>query len=172
MDYYHKEEFNERTNPRFIWIWIRMIWYYLQIHSYVLTFIAQVFLMIQYSLLLILTISILINTFNTTYARQNISEEIYSMFSNLTPGYLGIKNFSSEHLGEFSISSMSKINASNSSIMSIHWFGQSWMSQKVFKTLKNMYSSLSWLWFSKYFFVDYLHTFNHHQTRKIPISLL
>ena len=112
MDYYHKEEFTERPNPRFIWIWIRMIWYYLQIHNYVLTFIAQAFWMIQYSLLLILTISILINTFNTTYARQNISEEIYSMFSNLTPGYLGIKNFSSEHLGEFSISSMSKINTS------------------------------------------------------------
>jgi hypothetical protein len=56
--------------------------------------------------------------------------------------------------------------------MSIRWFGQSWMSQKVFKTLKNMYSSLIWSWFSKYFFVYYLHTFNHHQTRKIPISLL
>ena len=75
--------------------------------------------MIQYSLLLILTISILINTLNTTYARQNISEEIYSMFSNLTPGYLGVKNFSSEHLGGFSISSMPKINTSNSSITNI-----------------------------------------------------
>ena len=75
--------------------------------------------MIQTTFLVILTISIFINTLNTTYARQNISEKVYSMFSNLTPDHLGFKNYSSEHLGGFSISSMPQINTSNSSITNI-----------------------------------------------------
>ena len=33
-------------------------------------------------------------TLGTGHARQNISEEINNMFNNLTPGYLGVKNFS------------------------------------------------------------------------------
>ncbi|WP_144732537.1 hypothetical protein [Candidatus Nitrosocosmicus arcticus] len=41
-----------------------------------------------------MTITISMNTLGTGHARQNISEEIYNMFSNLTPDYLGIKNFS------------------------------------------------------------------------------
>lgn len=69
----------------------------------------------QYALLLILTISISTNILGTAHARQNISEEIYNMFSNLTPGYLGVKNFSYEHLGGFSISSLPSINTSNNS---------------------------------------------------------
>ena len=59
---------------------------------------------------------ILTNSLGTVYERQNISEEIYIIFSNLTPDYLGIKNFSYEHPGGFSISSMPSINTSNNSI--------------------------------------------------------
>ncbi len=74
------------------------------------------FLMIQYVLLLILNISISTYTLGTVYAFQNISEEIYKMFSNLTPDYLGVKNFSYEHPGGFPISSMPSINTSDNSI--------------------------------------------------------
>lgn len=57
------------------------------------------------------------NTLNTGHARQNISEEIHNMFSNLTPDYLGFKNFSYESPGGFSISSLPTINTSiNSTI--------------------------------------------------------
>ena len=69
--------------------------------------------MLQHVFLLILTISILINVIGTVYPRQNISEQIYKMFSNLTPDNLGSKNFSYEYPGEFSISSMPRINTSN-----------------------------------------------------------
>jgi len=56
------------------------------------------------------------NTVGTVYARQNISEEIYRMFNNLTPDYLGSKNSSYEYPGEFSISSMPRINTSDNPI--------------------------------------------------------
>jgi len=72
--------------------------------------------MIQYAFLLLLTILISTNTLGTVHARQNISEEIYKMFGNLTPDHLGVKNFSYELPGGFSISSMPSINTSNNSI--------------------------------------------------------
>ncbi len=72
--------------------------------------------MIQCTLLLILTIAISTNTLNIGHARQNISEEIYNMFGNLTPDHLGISNFSYERPSGFSISSMPSINTSNNSI--------------------------------------------------------
>jgi len=72
--------------------------------------------MLQHAFLIILTICILTNTFGIVYARQNISEEISMIFGNLTPDQLGFKNFSYEHLGGFSISSMPSINTSNNSI--------------------------------------------------------
>ena len=56
------------------------------------------------------------NSLGTVYAYQNVSEEINKMFSNLTPDYLGFKNFSYEYPGGFSIGSMSSINTSNNSI--------------------------------------------------------
>ncbi len=74
--------------------------------------------MIRHVIILILIVSILTNTFGIVYAHQNISEEIHKMFSNLTPDYLGVKNFSYELPGGFSISSMSSINSSNNSITS------------------------------------------------------
>ena len=61
-------------------------------------------------------VSILSNSLGIVYAYQNVSEEIYKMFSNLTSDYLGFKNFSYEHPGGFSISSMHSINTSNNSI--------------------------------------------------------
>jgi len=72
--------------------------------------------MIQFAFLLILTIFVSTISLGTGYARQNISEEIYKMFSNLTPDHLGGKNFSYEHPGRFSISSMPSINTSNNSM--------------------------------------------------------
>jgi hypothetical protein len=72
--------------------------------------------MIQYALLLLLNIVISTNTLGPIHAYQNISEEIYKMFSNLTPDYLGVKNFSYERPGGFSISSMPSINTSNNSM--------------------------------------------------------
>jgi hypothetical protein len=72
--------------------------------------------MISHVILLILVVSILTNSLGTVYAHQNMSEEIYRMFSNLTPDYLGIKNFSYEHPDGFSISSMQIINTSDDSI--------------------------------------------------------
>ncbi|WP_458718684.1 hypothetical protein [Candidatus Nitrosocosmicus sp. R] len=72
--------------------------------------------MIGHVILLILILSILSDSLGTVYARQNISEEIHKMFSNLTPDYLGFKNFSYEYPGGFSISSMPSINTSNNSI--------------------------------------------------------
>jgi hypothetical protein len=72
--------------------------------------------MLQHVFLLILTISILMDAVCTVYACQNISEEISVIFGNLTPDQLGFKNFSYEHLGGFSISSMPSINTSNNSI--------------------------------------------------------
>lgn len=76
-------------------------------------------LMIQYAFLLILTIFISTITLWTGHARQNISEEIYNLFSNLTPDYLGVKNFSYERPGGFSISSMPSINTSDNLITNI-----------------------------------------------------
>ncbi len=75
--------------------------------------------MIQYALLLLLNIVISTNTLGPIQAYQNISEEIYKMFSNLTPDYLGVKNFSYERPGGFSISSMPSINTSNNSMTDI-----------------------------------------------------
>ncbi len=75
--------------------------------------------MIQYASLLILIIFISTITLCTGHARQNISEEIYNMFNNLTPDYLGVKNFSYERPGGFSISSMPSINTSDNSITNI-----------------------------------------------------
>jgi hypothetical protein len=75
--------------------------------------------MIQYALLLLLNIVISTNTLGPIQAYQNISEEIYKMFSNLTPDYLGVKNFSYERPGGFSISSMPSINTSNISMADI-----------------------------------------------------
>ena len=72
--------------------------------------------MIPYAFLLILTIFVSTISLGTGYARQNLSEEVYKMFSNLTPDYLGSKNFSYEHPGGFPISSMPSINTSNNSI--------------------------------------------------------
>ena len=73
--------------------------------------------MLQHVFLLILTMSILIDAGGTVYARQNISEQIYKIFGNLTPHNLGSMNFSYEYLSGFSISSMPSINTTNSSIM-------------------------------------------------------
>lgn len=73
--------------------------------------------MIQYALLLILTISISTDIPGTAYARQNISEEIYHMFGNLTPDYLGFKNFSYDITNNISTNSLPSINTSNNSIM-------------------------------------------------------
>ena len=75
--------------------------------------------MIQYALLLLLNIVISTNLVGPIQAYQNISEEIYKMFSNLTPDYLGVKNFSYERPGGFSISSMPSINTSNNSMTDI-----------------------------------------------------
>jgi len=72
--------------------------------------------MIIHIILLLLTVSISTDGLGTIYAHQNISEEIYKMFGNLTPDYLGFKNFSYEYPGGFSISSMPSINTSNNSI--------------------------------------------------------
>ena len=69
--------------------------------------------MLQHGFLLILTRSILMNIFGTVYARQNISEQIYKMFNNLTPDNLRAMIFSYEYPGEFSINSMPRINMSN-----------------------------------------------------------
>ena len=55
--------------------------------------------MLQHGFLLILTRSILMNIFGTVYARQNISEQIYKMFGNLTSDNLGSMNFSYEYPG-------------------------------------------------------------------------
>jgi hypothetical protein len=73
--------------------------------------------MIQYALLLILIISISTNIPDTAYTSQNISEEIYHMFGNLTPDYLGFKNFSYELSNNISTNSLPSINTSNNSIM-------------------------------------------------------
>ena len=67
-------------------------------------------------ILLILVLSFLTNSLGTVNAYQNMSEEIYKMFSNLTPDYLGIKNFTSGYSDGFSISSMPRINTSDDSI--------------------------------------------------------
>jgi hypothetical protein len=75
--------------------------------------------MIQYASLLILNIIISTYTVGTIHAYQNISEDIYKMFSNLTPEYLGVKDFSSEPPGGFLISSMQSINTSNNLITNI-----------------------------------------------------
>jgi len=72
--------------------------------------------MIPYTFLLILTIFVSTIRLGTIYARQNLSEEIYNMFSNLTPDYLGGKKISYEHPGGFSIRSMPSIHTSNNSI--------------------------------------------------------
>lgn len=72
--------------------------------------------MIQFAFLLISTILVSNNSLETGYTSQNISEEIYKMFSNLTPDYLGFKNFSYEYPGGFSVSSMPSINISNNSV--------------------------------------------------------
>jgi hypothetical protein len=72
--------------------------------------------MIQFAFLLISTILVSNNSLETVYTSQNISEEIYKMFSNLTPDYLGFNNFSYEYPGGFSISSMPSINISNNSV--------------------------------------------------------
>lgn len=71
--------------------------------------------MINPVILLILFVSIISNGLGTVYANENVTEEIYKMFSNLTPDYLGSKNFSYEYSEGFSISSMPSINTSNSS---------------------------------------------------------
>lgn len=75
--------------------------------------------MIVYALLLIFTLVDSTVTPATGYVRQNVSEEIHMMFSNLTPDHLGFKNFSNERSDGFSISSMPSINASNNSIANI-----------------------------------------------------
>ena len=67
-------------------------------------------------ILLILLLSFLTNSLGTVYAYQNMSEEIYKMFGNLTPDYLGLKNFTSEYPGGFYISSMPRINTSDDSV--------------------------------------------------------
>jgi hypothetical protein len=73
--------------------------------------------MIQYALLIILIISISTNIPGAVHARQNISEEIYHMFGNLTPDYLGVKNFSYDISNNISTNSLPSINTSNNSIM-------------------------------------------------------
>ena len=73
-------------------------------------------MVISHVILLIMIVSILSISLGTVYANQNISEEIYKMFNNLTPDYLGFKNFSYDHPGGFSISSMPSINTNNNSI--------------------------------------------------------
>ncbi|CAN5888550.1 hypothetical protein BH23THE1_BH23THE1_31920 [soil metagenome] len=73
--------------------------------------------MIQYALLIILIISISTNIPGTVHARQNISEEIYHMFGNLTPDYLGFKNFSYELSNNSLTNSLPSINTSNNSTM-------------------------------------------------------
>jgi hypothetical protein len=55
----------------------------------------------------------------TIHADQNFPEEISKMFGNLTPDYLGVKNFSSEHPSGFSTSSMKSINTSNNSVTNL-----------------------------------------------------
>ena len=72
--------------------------------------------MVQSAFLLILIVSILTGGLGSANAYQNISEEIQKMFSNLTPDYLGFKNFSYEYPGGFSVSSMPSINISNNSV--------------------------------------------------------
>ena len=99
-----------------------LAWYSLQIYSCVLIYIDQLFLMIIHIILLLLTVSISTDGLGTIYAHQNISEEIYKMFGNLTPDYLGFKNFSYERPGGFSISSMPSINTSNNSIAGTQWY--------------------------------------------------
>ncbi|TVP40891.1 hypothetical protein [Candidatus Nitrosocosmicus arcticus] len=49
--------------------------------------------MILYAVILMMLLPILIsmNTLGTSHARQNISEEINYLFSNLTPDNLGVK---------------------------------------------------------------------------------
>ena len=99
-----------------------LAWYSLQIHSYVLTYIDQLFLMIIHIILLLLTVSFSTDGLGTVNAYQNISEEIYKMFGNLTPDYLGFNNFSYERPGGFSISSMPSINTSSNSIAGTQWY--------------------------------------------------
>jgi hypothetical protein len=72
--------------------------------------------MIQFAFLLISTILVSNNSLETGYTSQNISEEIYKIFGNLTPDYLGFNNFSYEYPGGFSISSMPSINITNNSV--------------------------------------------------------
>lgn len=80
--------------------------------------------MLQHVFLLVLTISILTITIGTVHAHQNISEQIYKMFSDLTPDNLGFKNLSFEHPGGFAISPMPGINTSNNLITNIHKTGK------------------------------------------------
>jgi hypothetical protein len=50
--------------------------------------------MIYYAfILMLLSILIPVFTFNTSHGRQNISEEINYIFSDLTPNNLGVKEF-------------------------------------------------------------------------------